>query len=171
MNALTIDLDLVIQSMRDISRETNDYYLDLASGRVIPLSRSLIRSLVEEVRANFDDLPEWDAPMIPLAREIVLSGSTTYARIPEAFGRPEHRWMVEFTETVRGQKLKEKLWAALRGRGSCGRFKEILREHREELNRWSVFYHEKWEGAVQRWLSRYGILPVHAPSQRLRSAA
>src|SRR5688572_19840212 len=103
MKALTVDFDLIIQSMRDLSRESNDYYLDRNSGKVIGISRSLIRALEQNEERNI--LPEWDTQMIPLARAIVLLGSPEYVRIPEAFGCPEHKWMGEFAVVVRAPKL------------------------------------------------------------------
>jgi hypothetical protein len=116
-------------------------------------------------------IPEWDAQMIPRAREIIFLGSPNYIRIPEAFGRPEHEWMLGFSSTIRGPKLKQKIVLALRGRGSCRRFKEILKENPEEMNRWSVFVRSRWDDKIQLWLESHGILAVNARAVRPRSAA
>src|SRR5262249_5681280 len=149
-----------------ICRETNDYFFHKTTGRVIGLSRALIRALAErsgDVRAV---IPDWDAPMIPIAREVVVVGNQDYVRIPEAFGRPEHRWMLEFCDTVRGGRLRMKLVQSLKGRESCHRFKQILKEHVEEQNRWSVFCHRKWEETVKIWLESYGIIAIDAKAQK-----
>ena len=172
MNILTIDIDLLIQSMRDLCRASDDYYLNKRTGTVISLSRKLIHALSPESSEdrNLNNIPEWDASMIPLAREIILMGSSDYLRIPEAFGRPEHEWMKDFSDSVRGPKLREKLIFALRGRGAGKRFKEILKEVPEEANRWLVFRKKKWEEKIQDWLEVHGVLAV-IPSPKPRSAA
>lgn len=171
IKALTVDFDLIVQSMRDITRETSDYFLDRANGKVISLSRQLIRALAREEMETRPEVPEWEAPMIPMAREIVLLGSDRYLRIPEAFGRPEHAWMIKFAEEFRTQKVKQKMLQALRGRGSCKRFKEILSEMPDDLQRWTVFRHRRWEEKIQAWLETFGILGVNKNPPRARASA
>ncbi len=171
MRALTVDCELIAQSMRDIIRETNDYFFHKTTGRVISVSRTLMRALAERTGDVRELVPDWEQPMIPLAREIIVAGSQEYVRIPELFGRPEHKWMLEFSETCRGPKLKEKLTISLKGRESCQRFKEILKTHPEEQNRWTVFRQRKWESAVKSWLEVHSILAIGAKSAKRNLAA
>ena len=170
MLALTVDFDLIAQSMKDLSRETSDYYLDRRSAKVVVLSRTLIRSLVEGYGEVRESLPDWDARMIPVAREIVLAGSTEFVRVPEAFGKPEHRWMAEFAKGVQPLKLRERLQTALRGRGACRRFKEILREHPAEMKSWVDFCELQWEKKIQGWLETIGIIAVSEKPKKVRTA-
>jgi hypothetical protein len=171
IKALTVDFDLIAQSMRDVARDTADYYLDRSNGKVICLSRQLIQTLAKEEAETRLDVPEWEAPMIPMAREIVLMGSTQYVRIPEAFGRPEHAWMIKFAEDFRSQKVKQKMLQGLRGRGSCRRFKEILAEMPDDQQRWNVFRVRHWQEKIQAWLETLGILGVNGAPPRHRSPA
>jgi hypothetical protein len=167
MKPLTLDIDLVVQSMRDLCRESSEYFLDIESGRVASISRALLKALAQRSGDIDDAVPAWEAPLIPIARAIVVSGAGNFVRIPEAFGRPEHKWMLEFAETLRGQKLRETLQRSLKGRESCERFKEILKDHPEEQNRWQVFCQKKWEDKVAAWLSTLHIIPIQAkPSSR-----
>ena len=160
MKALTVDFVLITQSMRDLSRIANEYFLDRNTGKVFALSRDLIRSLEQDRTEERETLPDWDTQMIPLAREIVLIGSPRYIRVPEAFGHPEHRWMTEFAREVRSFRLKQKLFLALRGRGACQRFKEILKDAPEDGKRWQEFHVARWEELIQSWLESHGILAV-----------
>jgi len=169
IKALAVDFDLISQSMRDLIRETCDYYLDRTTGKILCLSRDVIQALAKEEGDRRNDLQEWDAAMIPMAREIVLEGSQRYIRIPEAFGRPEQGWMIEFAEDFRTQKVKQKMLQGLRGRGSCKRFKEILAEMPDDLQRWNVFRNRKWMEKVQAWLETYGILGVNGNPPRSRA--
>jgi hypothetical protein len=168
MKALTVDFELITQSMRDFSRLTNDYYLDRNSGKVLALSRTLINSLEKDTEER-ENLPEWDAKMIPLAREIVLTGSDRYLRVPEAFGCPEHKWMSEFLPQIQSFKLKSKLFQTLRGRGSCRRFKEILKNHDEEFEVWKSFVSHRWQERIQNWLESVGILAVGVAPKKARA--
>jgi hypothetical protein len=170
MKALTVDFDLIVQSMRDLCRLNDDFYMDKSTGKIFALSRSLIRSLEGDRSETAADLPEWDAQMIPLAREIVLAGSTQYVRVPEAFGNPEHRWMNEFARSVTSFRLKQKLIVALRGRGSCHRFKEILKSAPDEARRWSEFHQARWEERIQAWFETQGILGVNARPRAVRAS-
>lgn len=169
IKALAVDYELIAQSMRDIGRETSDYYLDKITGRVIALARVLIAAISKEENEARGDVPEWEESMIPLAREIVLFGSTNFTRIPEAFGRPEHAWMIKFAQECRSPKLKQKAVLSLRGRGSCRRFKEILAENPDDLRRWAVFRSRCWEEKIQGWLESHGILAINARPSRSRA--
>ena len=170
MKPLTLDIDLVVQSMRDLYRESSEYFLDVETGRVVSVSRALLKALAER-SGNVDEaVPAWEAPLIPVARQIVVAGSRNFIRIPEAYGRPEHKWMLEFSETIRGAKLRSTLAQSLKGRESCERFRKILKEHPEEQNRWQVFCQGKWEEKVAAWLAGLHIIPIHAKTSARRVA-
>jgi len=168
MKALTVDFDLIAQSMHDLSRLTSDYYLDKNSGKILALSRSLINSLEKESDER-DAVPQWDASMIPVVREIVLSGSQKYIRVPEAFGCPEHKWMADFLPQISSFKLKQKLFQTLRGRGACRRFKAILKDYEEEFSAWHKFRSLRWQERIQSWLESVGILAVGVSPKKLRA--
>lgn len=171
MKALTVDFQLICQSMRDLAREHNDYYLDKTTAQVIPLSRALIRALTDENLEDRETLPDWDAQMIPLAREIVLAGSANYVRIPEMFGRADHQFRLAFTETLRSGQLRKELTRALRGRGSCRRFKALLKGHPNEGKRWDEFYDNAWKEKITHWLESIGILAFDKRNKRSSAAS
>lgn len=158
VKALTIDFQLIAESMRDLSRQHHDYYLDKTRAKVISLSRDLIKALTKERIEDRELLPDWDAKMIPLARNIVLNGSKDYVRIPESFGRPEHEWRLRFTETINSKTLRQRLTLALKGRGSCKRFKEILKDNPIEEIHWMDFYRTQWKEKISQWLESVGLL-------------
>jgi hypothetical protein len=69
--------------------------------------------------------------------------------------------MTEFAREVRSYRLKQKLFLALRGRGACQRFKEILKESPEDGKRWQEFHLSRWEQLIQGWLESFGILAIN----------
>ncbi len=78
MKPLTLDVDLVVQSMRDLYRESNEYFLDMESGRIVSVSRALLKALAER-SGNVDDaVPAWEAPLIPVARATVVTGGRQF---------------------------------------------------------------------------------------------
>jgi hypothetical protein len=169
MKALTVDFELIAQSMRDLSRLTNEYFLDRNSGKIIALSRTLIRAF-EQGRDQSIELPNWEAPLIPLAREIILSGSPKYIRVPEAFGCPEHKWMSDYALKIQNSKLRQRLQQTLRGRGCCDRFKLVIKDHPEESQAWTQYRMQRWHELVQKWLENIGILGVHENIRKSRTS-
>ena len=165
VKALTVDFGLIKESMTDLSRESSEYYLDRHSGKVISLSRDLIRSITNEGFESRLELPEWDACLIPLARKIVLEASSEFIRITEAYGQPEQNMRIAFTETVKSEPLRRALVLALRGRGSRKRFVEKLKEHPHELRRWLEFRETKWKERISQWLESVGLLAIESPGK------
>ena len=166
LKAFTIDFGPIEQSMRDWCRDADDHYLNIMTGKVVVISKSLIRAMAMETEVDQDVLPEWEARLIPLARKIVVEGSTDYLRIPEAFGHPEREWMSKFAEEVHLDELKKKLIHALKGRGACKRFKEILKSYPEDEKRWSRFRSSCWKVKIQSWLESIGILAIETAPGR-----
>jgi hypothetical protein len=114
-------------------------------------------------------LAQWG--LISLAREIVLAGSERYIRVPEAFGCPEHKWMADFLPRIQSFKLKQKLFQTLRGRGSCRRFKAILKDYADEFTAWQNFLSARWQEHIQNWLEAVGILAVGVNPKHARATS
>jgi hypothetical protein len=169
LKAVTLNFEPIEQSMRDLARQTNDYYFSKTTGRVTVLSKSLVCFLTREGVDERDALPEWEARVIPIARQIIIEGSADFARIPEAFGQPEHGWMAQFSLEVKSMRLRQKIKQALRGRGACKRFQEILSEHPEEKKKWDAFRSRCWKEKIQSWLENFGILAVENSSSQTRA--
>lgn len=169
LKAVTLNFEPIEQSMRDLCRDTNDYYFNKSTGRVAVLSKNLICFLTKENEVERESLPDWEASLIPVARQIIIEGSSEYVRIPEAFGQPEHAWMAKFSVDVKSMKLRQKIKQTLRGRGACRRFREILSEHPEEKKRWATFRTQCWKEKIQSWLETFGLLAVEKSSSQVRS--
>ncbi len=171
LKALTVSFEPIQQSMRDLCRDVNDYYFHKTTGKVVVLSKGVIRFLTQESPdERQENLPEWEAKMIPVARQIILEGAADYTRIPEAFGQLEHVWMKDFSVTIRSAKLRQKILQTLRGRGACRRFREILKEFPEESRQWAVFRSRNWADKIKSWLEGVGILAVEHTPKKIRPA-
>jgi hypothetical protein len=78
----------------------------------------------------------------------------------------EYGWMTDFTATVPNVRLRGSLDAALAGRGPFRRFKDVLRGHPGERERWFAFRDECVWAAANEWLRENGIEPSNAPQRR-----
>jgi hypothetical protein len=165
MRALTVDFAPIEQSMRDWCREMDDHYFNKNTGKVTVLSKRLIRAMATDSDVEREELPEWEARMIPLARKIIIEGATDFVRIPEAFGHPERNWMKQFSDDVRHDELRKRLLQALKGRGACKRFKEILKDHPDDQRRWERFRTSCWKNKIQNWLESLGIIAIETSNQ------
>lgn len=170
LKAVTLNFDPIQQSMQDLCRDTNDYYFNKTTGKVVVLAKGLIQFLTQDASVSREPLPDWEARMIPLARQIVINGSPDFVRIPEAFGQPEHAWMAKFATETKSLKLKQKIQQALRGRGACRRFREIISDFPDEKKRWAAFRDRCWKEKIQLWLEGLGLLAIENNAKSTRSS-
>jgi hypothetical protein len=127
------------------------YYLDVRSGEVqmVPIDR-------------LDDEGTW------LSREELDDRIDAGHLIPvEPLGASvEYGWMAEFTATVEDARLRDRLGAALDGRGAFRRFKSVLLEAPAERQRWFALRDERVRGAARDWLAEAGIEATTRPRPR-----
>jgi hypothetical protein len=71
--------------------------------------------------------------------------------------------MVDFAESVEDSGLVRLLAFALDGRGAFRRFKDVLQDWPEELERYYRFSDERRRGRARLWLAEQGYRPVPRP--------
>jgi hypothetical protein len=161
------------KAMEDVARNSFDYYFDRETGEVIPFSEEILaqgKALLYESDADeidddieyieFDEvpeLPEWMEDEIELGIEILLDKSDRYIRIPERTASLAYQSMAEFIETVSDPDLKEKLSAALNGKGAFRKFKDVLIDDPKERKRWHGFNAKAMKKEITEWLKSQGI--------------
>ncbi|AQP44629.1 hypothetical protein RPIT_07225 [Tessaracoccus flavus] len=77
--------------------------------------------------------------------------------------RESYRDMERFIDTVDDERLAERLWRAIQGRGAFRRFKDVLYdwpEHQEHQERWYAFNEDRHRGRARAWLVAEGYAPV-----------
>jgi predicted nucleotidyltransferase len=178
MRELKLDLEQLIYAFEDASWMTN-YYLDLETGQVVMISDDTRRQLEEiyeeaddaEVEAGFDlaevlrqsDLHEWQQQALLEAGQVEAGCGSRYIEVPTAESHEGYRDMEDFIFTVRDERLQERLWGAIRGRGAFRRFKDVLAYHPRERERWFEFQEERLRERVLDWLESEGIQPILSP--------
>jgi hypothetical protein len=79
--------------------------------------------------------------------------------IPRLESREKYGWMVGFAETVRDQRLAQRLATALDGRGAFRRFRQVLRDDPAEEQRWYKWEQDALTAYIGAWLQECGIAP------------
>lgn len=134
------DLQEICFIFEDSSCEHRSY-LDLKTGEIIWI---------------FDDIMDPDEKE-ELDDKVDEGLGARYITIPNAESHEGYQDMEDFIETVKGVKLKEKLYNALTGKGAFRRFKDVLNSYPKERERWFKFKDEKVIERVNEWLKEEGI--------------
>jgi uncharacterized protein UPF0158 len=77
--------------------------------------------------------------------------------------RDQYRWMERFIETTEDAELKDRLTAAIDGKGAFRRFKDVLLSYPDERERWFQFRQDLLKVEMDSWLASLGIEAVPPP--------
>jgi len=80
--------------------------------------------------------------------------------VPRAESHEDYQDMGDFIATIRDERLQDRLWDAIRGRGAFRRFKDVLAYHPYERERWFEFKDDRVRQRVLDWLESEGIEPI-----------
>ncbi|MEL6339534.1 MAG: UPF0158 family protein [Myxococcota bacterium] len=103
-------------------------------------------------------LPPGD-PRLAEVREAIAS----YAPIETIPSRIQYQWLDEFIRSVEDEVLRERMEAAINGKGAFRRFKDILLTLPEERRRWFEFRDHKMRERIGEWVRERGIEPENEP--------
>jgi hypothetical protein len=181
MKRLYVDFDEIQKAMEDVVRDTFDYFLDLETGEVMPLSEEIVKELkarlsdddLEEIEEDIEyiefdeepEIPDWMTDEMEMVLEILLDESGRYIRIPERENRTAYQTMNDFLESVVDPFMKEKLFAALNGKGAFRKFKDTLVSFPRERKRWHGFNAKAMRKEIHQWLKSLEIqaVPLQKP--------
>jgi predicted nucleotidyltransferase len=172
---LKVDLGELAMAFEDASLEQN-YYLDLETGQVVWVSQetySLLESIYEvtydpEAEDLVDlatvlqdhDLADWQEEELLEADRVERFYGSRYIRVPEADSHEAYRDMERFISTIQDERLQNRLWQAIQGRGAFRRFKDVLAGAYREQKRWYAFQHDQLHERLLGWLESEGIEPI-----------
>jgi predicted nucleotidyltransferase len=175
MKKLPIDFGELGMAFEDASWQMN-YYLDLETGQVVWISdeiRSQLEDLYEQAYdpdseepedlagvLHDQDLPDWEKEELLEAAQIDRLYGTRYISVPTADSHEGYRDMERFIQTVQDERLQDRLWRAIHGRGAFRRFKDVLAADYHEEKRWYTFKDDLLEERIRDWLESEGIEPI-----------
>ena len=77
--------------------------------------------------------------------------------------RIQYQWLDEFIQTVDDDALRERLRAAVNGKGAFRRFKDILLTVPDERRRWFEFRDHLMRSYLEAWVREQGVEPSNEP--------
>lgn len=78
--------------------------------------------------------------------------------------RDQYRWMERFIETTEDAELRDRLTAAIDGKGAFRRFKDVLLSYPDERERWFQFRQDLLKVEMDGWLASLNIEAVTPPA-------
>jgi len=134
---IPIDLELVQMAFEDRDGDGR-WFLDSEIGEVLRLSEDDDEDLANQIE----------------------EGGDRYIVIPYQGPDAGYRDMMEFINSVTDNRIRALLDVAVNGRGAFRRFKDVLREHPQERERWYVFQRQRALHRIRSWLASEDIEPV-----------
>jgi len=92
-----------------------------------------------------------------------IAADSNYMRIDPVSSREQYRWMERFIQMLEEGDLRDKLAAAIDGKGAFRRFKDVLMAHGPERERWFAFRSERLRVFMEAWLSAHALSAVARP--------
>jgi hypothetical protein len=151
-------------------------YLDLETGRIVPIMEEIARDLDEIYDEIFDedgnrqvsledylqqrDDPDWQKEMMLDADRVEQGYGTRYIRVERDDPYDDYRAMEHFIGSLQDAHLRERLWHAIQGRGAFRRFKDLLARHPNVEDEWFEFKDARLRKRVANWLDYHDIEPV-----------
>jgi hypothetical protein len=151
-------------------------YLDLETGQVVSITDEIaweLEQIYEEIYdeegnqvATLEDYlqqrddPDWQKEMMLEADRIEREYGTRYIRVEGDDPHEDYRDMERFIGTVEDDRLRERLWDAIQGRGAFRRFKDLLAGHPHVREDWFEFKDARLQARVADWLEFHDIEPV-----------
>jgi hypothetical protein len=89
-----------------------------------------------------------------------IASDTDYMRVDPVSSREQYRWMERFIPMVEEPELRERLAAAIDGKGAFRRFKDVLMAYGPERERWFAFRSERLRVFMEAWLSTHALRAV-----------
>ena len=143
-----VDLEELRFAMEDASYE-HRYFLDTETGEMV---------LVSEF---FDD--EETGQQL---EQIEKAEPGRYLQVPRAESREGYEDMQDFIDTVSDEHVRELLDVAIQGKGAFRRFKDMLRGHPAEQQRWFEFQAARMDARAREWLAEEGFEQPAAVTDR-----
>ena len=172
---VNVDLDELAIALDTDFSELHQY-LDLETGRIIPIMQEICWELEEIYEEIYDedgnrvvtledylqrrDDPDWQKEMMLKADRVEQGYGTRYIRVERDDPYGDYRDMERFIGTVEDSHLRERLWNAIRGRGAFRRFKDLLARHPQVEEAWFEFKDARLQKRVANWLAYHEIEPV-----------
>lgn len=172
---VNVDLDELAIALDTDFSELHQY-LDLETGRIVPIMQEIAWELEEIYDEIYDeagnrvlslqdylqqrDDPDWQKEMMLEADRVEQEFGTRSIRVERDDPYDDYRAMERFIGTVDDARLRERLWNTIQGRGAFRRFDDLLARLPQVREGWFDFKAARLQKRVANWLEYYDIEPV-----------
>ncbi|HEU4887459.1 MAG TPA: hypothetical protein VFV49_06210 [Thermoanaerobaculia bacterium] len=150
---LPVSLDAVAEEL-DILMDETTAYINRKTGEIASVSNDDASLVEDEDEEAVQDLPPWQAEMLPKLREI-LSGEDWEA-LPTKFDVHEWEIMRKFADSVDDERLADRLRNAIHGKGAFRMFRAAV-EDAGLRKEWFQFKHQALLEIAREALDELGI--------------
>jgi hypothetical protein len=154
-----------------------DNYLDLETGKVVGIDDSTRWTLEELVEEMYDeegnqlatleellqqreDIQDWQKEMLLAADRVDREYGHLYIRVEPDDPYKDYNDMDHFVATLDDDRLRDRLWRAIRGRGAFRRFKDLIARHPDVEEQWYAYVDARARERLLRWLEAHDIEPI-----------
>lgn len=116
---VSIKLSELVDSI-DSQADEAGFYLNKNTGKIELVGLEEIN--IAEDESTLEDYPEWQQEIIKIAQDIL--NTDDYIQLPTRFDVHEYSIMEDFCFSLDNEKIKEKLFCAIKDKGSFRRFKD-----------------------------------------------
>jgi hypothetical protein len=163
MKKLKVDLKELVSEMEMGENMELAGYLDMETGEIISMPDEVMRA-VEDGEEKIESLPDWEEDLAEIADKILSDEKGRFLLIPKRESREGYEIMVAFAGSVRGKGLRDNLSNALNGKGAFRRFRSVLNDYPDELEKWYKFKDDWMREEAVKWLLLSDIEPVQVVS-------
>ena len=89
-----------------------------------------------------------------------IAADPSYMRVDPVSSREQYRWMERFIQMVEEPDLRDRLTAAIDGKGAFRRFKDVLMTYGPDREKWFAFRSERLRVFMEAWLSAHALRPI-----------
>ncbi len=128
--ATTVKLSEIIDAL-EMQFDEASSFLDLDTGEVESVSHDLLSTA--EVSGDDEegpDLPKWQEREWEIAKRVVSTNS--FRKLPTKYDIHEWEIMLDFSNSMKREKIREDLLYAIHGAGAFRSFKAAIRRHHIE---------------------------------------
>ena len=136
-------------------------YLDTETGKVINIFGSVFDDIEEGNEEAIKDYPEWMKEMVEDAEAVLNDERRRFVEIPKIPSYESYEIMERFISGIEDQRIRNRLFGAIKGKGAFRRFKDTFSEWPELEKEWYEYKEEAVRKEVLDWLESIGIEPEH----------
>jgi hypothetical protein len=115
---------------------------------------------LEELLQQREDIQDWRKDVLLEADRVDREFGSRYISVEQDDPYQDYNDMDRFIATLDDERLQDRLWDAIRGRGAFRRFKDLIARHPDVQEQWYEYQDARARERLLRWLDDHDIEPI-----------